>query len=99
MESKVQNKENVLVWLDFDAYSYINFGVIIELAKLDKFDFIGIVTTKQDMSFFQKQKMIPFKKLIYYPDCYINESTFDLAPHFQPDSILCPARSVAVGYA
>jgi len=82
MESKneiiVNNKKNILVWLDFDAYSYINFGVITELIKLDDFDFIGIVTTKQDMSFFQNQKIIPFKKLIYYPDCYINKSTFDL---------------------
>ena len=45
-------KENIIVWLDFDAYSYINFGIIIELAKLDKYDFIGVVTTKQDISFF-----------------------------------------------
>ena len=71
-------KENILVWLDFDAYSYVNFGAIIELAKLEKFDFIGIVTTKQDMSFFEHQKIIPFKKLIYYPDCYINKSDFNL---------------------
>ena len=25
-------KENIIVWLDFDAYSYINFGIIIEEA-------------------------------------------------------------------
>ena len=49
-------KENILVWLDFDAYSYMNFGIIIELAKLAKYDFIGVVTTKQDMSFFENQK-------------------------------------------
>jgi len=72
------NKNNILVWLDFDAYSYINFGVITELSKLEDFNFIGIVTTKQDMDFFQNQKIIPFKKLIYYPDCYINKSTFNL---------------------
>jgi len=80
MEKSEMNseKENILVWLDFDAYSYVNFGAIIELAKLDKFDFIGIVATKQDMSFFENQKIIPFKKLIYYPDCYINKSDFDL---------------------
>jgi len=77
-KNKVNNKKNIIVWLDFDAYSYINFGVITELIKLDDFDFIGIVTTKQDMNFFQNQKIIPFKKLIYYPDCYINKSTFDL---------------------
>ena len=77
-KTKKKMKENLLIWLDFDAYSYVNFGVIIELAKLDKFDFIGIVTTKQDMSFFENQKIIPFKKLIYYPDCYINKSDFSL---------------------
>jgi hypothetical protein len=71
-------KENIIVWLDFDAYSYINFGITIELAKLDKFDFIGIVTTKQDMSFFEHQKIIPFKKIIYYPNCYINKKNYNL---------------------
>jgi hypothetical protein len=78
-KSEMSNKkENILVWLDFDAYSYVNFGAIIELAKLDKFDFIGIVTTKQDMSFFEHQKIIPFKKLIYYPDCYIKKSDYNI---------------------
>lgn len=72
------NKKNIVVWLDFDAYSYINFGVINALSKINNFNFIGIVTTKQDMSFFQNQKKIQFKELIYYPDCYINKSTFDL---------------------
>jgi len=77
-EIKIDNKNIILVWLDFDAYSYINFKVITELNKLGNFEFIGIVTTKQDMNFFQNQKIIPFRKLIYYPDCYINKSTFDL---------------------
>ena len=71
-------KENIVVWLDFDGYAYLNFGIIIELAKLNKFNFIGIVTTKQDISFFQNQKIIPFKKLIYYPDCYINKQNYNL---------------------
>jgi len=71
-------KENIIVWLDFDAYSYINFGIIIELAKLDKYDFIGVVTTKQDMSFFENQKIIPFKKIIYYPNCYINKKNYNI---------------------
>mgnify|MGYP000285985713 CR=1 FL=1 len=31
-----KEKGNIIVWLDFDAYSYINFGIIIELAKLEK---------------------------------------------------------------
>lgn len=71
-------KENIIVWLDFDAYSYINFGIIIELAKLDKYDFIGVVTTKQDMSFFENQEIIPFKKIIYYPNCYINKKNYNI---------------------
>ena len=75
---KTYNKKNILVWLDFDAYSYLNFATIVELSKLDEFEFIGIVTTKQDMSFFQNQKLILFKKLIYYPDCYINKTNFNL---------------------
>ena len=71
-------KENIVVWLDFDAYSYINFGIIIELAKLDKYNFIGVVTTKQDMSFFENQEILPFKKIIYYPNCYINKQNYNL---------------------
>lgn len=78
VKNKKEDRTNILVWLDFDAYSYVNFGIMIELAKLEKYDFIGIVTTKQDMSFFQNQKIITFKKLIYYPECYIDKSTFDL---------------------
>ena len=73
-----KEKGNIIVWLDFDAYSYINFGIIIELAKLEKYDFIGIVTTKQDVSFFENQKIIPFKKIIYYPNCYINKKNYSL---------------------
>lgn len=70
--------DRVLVWLDFGPYAYMNFGIISELSKLDKFEFIGIVTTRQDISFFQNQNIIPFEKLIYYPDCYINKSSFNL---------------------
>lgn len=77
--SNVQNdRESVLVWLDFGPYAYVNFGIISELSKLGDFDFVGIVTTQQDVSFFQNQKIIQFKKLIYYPDCYINKSSFNL---------------------
>jgi len=70
--------ENVIVWLDFDTYAYINFGIISALSKLAKFNFIGIVTTPQDLSFFQNQQNLPFKKLLYYPDCYVGKSTYDL---------------------
>lgn len=77
---KISNleKENVIVWLDFDAYAYINFGIISALSKLDKFNFIGIVANQENLSFFQNQQIIPFKKLIYYPDCYIQKPTFNL---------------------
>ena len=30
------------------------------------------------MGFFEKQKFIKFKKLLYYPDCYIKKSNFDI---------------------
>jgi len=71
-------KDNIVVWLDFDAYAYISFGIISALSKLDKFDLIGIVATKQDMSFFQNQHIVEFKKLFYYPECYIKKSSFDM---------------------
>ena len=71
-------KETVIVWLDFDAYSYFYLGVISKLSKLGKFDFIGIIARKQDMEFFEKQEFVKFKKLFYYPDCYIKKSTFNI---------------------
>lgn len=70
--------ENVMVWLDFDTYAYTNFGIISALSKLDKFDFIGIVTTPQDISFFQNQQIVSFKKLLYYPECYVGKTAYDL---------------------
>ena len=70
--------ENIIVWLDFDAYAYVNFGIISALSKLDKFNFIGIVANQENLSFFQNQQIVPFKKLIYYPDCYIQKPTFNL---------------------
>jgi hypothetical protein len=73
-----EKKETILVWLDFGPYSYINLGIIKELKELKEFDFIGIVTTHQDLSFFQKQKFISFKKLFYYPDCYIGKTDFNI---------------------
>ena len=71
-------QENILVWLDFDAYSYTNFAIASELYKLTKANFIGLVTTKQDVSFFQDQKIMPFKKLMYYPECYINKKSYNI---------------------
>ena len=74
----MSEKETILVWLDFDAYSYFHLGVISKLSKLGEFDFIGIITRKQDMEFFEKQEFVKFKKLLYYPDCYINKSTYNM---------------------
>ena len=71
-------KETIIVWLDFDAYSYFHLGVISELSKLENYDFIGIITRKQDMEFFEKQEFVKFKKLLYYPDCYIKKSNFNI---------------------
>ena len=82
---KSNNKEeNILVWLDFDAYSYLNFGIVNALSKLNNFNFFGIVTTKQDISFFEKQQLIPFKKIMYYPDCYINKLSFNIEKFLPP---------------
>jgi hypothetical protein len=77
-EKLSKEKDTILVWLDFGPYPYFYLGVISELSKLGKFDFIGIITTKQDMSFFKKQNFVKFKKLLYYPECYIGKSTFDI---------------------
>lgn len=70
--------ENVLVWLDFGPTAYINFGVATALSKIDTCNFIGIVSGKQDISFFQNQQITPFQKLFYYPDCYMAKPSFDL---------------------
>ena len=77
-EHKTNQKTKILVWLDFGPYAYFNFGIISALSKLDEFEFIGITTIKKDYIFFQNQKSIQFKKLLYYPDCYINKSSYDL---------------------
>ena len=69
---------NVIVWLDSGPTAYINFGIASALSKIDKYNFIGIVSGKQDISFFQNQQITPFRTLFYYPDCYIGKSTFDL---------------------
>ncbi len=70
--------ENIVVWLDFGPTAYINFGIASALSKIDKCNFIGIVSGKQDISFFQNQQIIPFQTLLYYPDCYMGKPTFDL---------------------
>lgn len=83
LENKIPEQSNktdtILAWLDFGPYSYVNFGIINELSKLKKYDFVGIVTTEQDVNFFQKQKMIGFKEILYYPDCYIGKKNFSLS--------------------
>lgn len=70
--------ENIIVWLDFGPTAYINFGIASALSKIDKCNFIGIVSGKQDISFFQNQQITPFQTLFYYPDCYIDKPTFDV---------------------
>jgi hypothetical protein len=76
-QANTQGK-NIIVWLDFGPTAYINFGIVSALSKIDKFNFIGIVSTKQDISFFQNQQITPFQTLLYYPDCYIGKTAFDL---------------------
>ena len=69
---------NVIVWLDFNGYAYVNFAIILALSKLNKFNLIGIVASKSDLIFFQTQKIITFKKLIYFPECYDNKSSYNI---------------------
>ena len=77
-KKSLRDKDTILVWLDNGPYSYFHLGIISELDKLGKFDFVGIIARKQDMDFFENQNYIHFKKLFYYPDCYIGKSTFDI---------------------
>jgi hypothetical protein len=72
-------EETILVWLDSGPYVYTHLGIITALSKLRKFNFIGIINSKQDINFLQKQNFIQFKKLLYYPECYIGKSTFNLS--------------------
>ena len=76
-QTNTQN-ETMLVWLDFGPTAYINFGIASALSKIDKCNFIGIVSGKKDVNFFQNQQITPFQKLFYYPDCYMGKSTFNL---------------------
>ena len=69
---------NILFWLDQGPYAYINLGVASSLSKLGKFNFFGIVATKQDIDFLNNQQIIPFKEITYYPDCYIGKSSYDI---------------------
>lgn len=78
-ESNHTKKDIIFVWLDFGPYAYINFSIIYELSKMRQFDIIGIVNTKQDLSFFEKQDYIKFKKIIYYPECYIGKSNVSMS--------------------
>ena len=68
----------VIVWLDQGPYAYVNLGVASSLSKLAKFDFFGIVATHQDVSFLNNQKIIPFREIMYYPNCYLKKSSFDI---------------------
>lgn len=71
-------KIKILVWLDFGPYAYFNLGMILELSKIKDFEFIGITTIKKDYKFFKEQKLVKFEKLFYYPDCYLNKSSYDI---------------------
>ncbi|EPA05325.1 hypothetical protein [Candidatus Nitrosarchaeum limnium] len=74
-----ENKSaNVLVWLDQGPYSFINLAIAKSLSEFGVYNFFGIVATRQDVSFFKEQKIIQFNEILYYPDCYINKSFFDI---------------------
>ena len=56
-------QDNILVWLDFDAYSYTNFAISSELYKLTESNFIGLVATKQDVDFFSESRNYAIQKI------------------------------------
>lgn len=71
-------KNNILVWFDQGPYSYLNLGLSVSISKIQNFDFFGIIATQQDMNFFNSQQLLPFKQLLYYPECYQNKSNYDI---------------------
>jgi len=68
------NPKKVLLWLDHSAYAYQNFAIGVSLSNLENYDFYGIVAQKKDYEFFNQQTKLKFKKLWYYPECYINKN-------------------------
>ncbi len=77
MEEIHSDKNTVLLWLDNGPYAYIHFAIAHALSKISNSEFVGIVTNKQDVSFFENQKYLKFKKLFYYPECYQEKSSYD----------------------
>jgi len=53
----MSEKETIFVWLDFDTYSYFHLGLISKLYKLEKFDFIGIISRKQIWDFLKNKNL------------------------------------------
>ena len=79
LENEINEKDmTVLVWLESGPYPYIHLGITSSLSKLNKFKFIGIINSKQEISFLEKQKFLQFEKLFFYPDCYIGKSAYNL---------------------
>lgn len=91
MDSKNSKNNTILIWFDAGSYTYIHFGIIHALSKLGNFDFVGIVATQQDVDFLKKQNLINFKKLFYYPECYISKSEYNstILKEFEKKYELC----------
>lgn len=77
MYQKVQRTKKlmtkkILVWLD-DNYSYLHYGICLELSKLDNFEFYGFVSRKNDYDFLNYQKKLSFTELHYYSKSYFGK--------------------------
>lgn len=68
----------VLLWLDFDCYSYIVLGLAKALDRHNANQYVGICATKTDYEFFKKQDIIDFTDLRYYPDSYNCSEGYDM---------------------
>jgi len=67
---------NIIVWLDFGPTAYINFGIASALSKIDKCNFIGIVSGKQDISFFSKSTNNSFSNIVILSRLLYREADF-----------------------
>lgn len=67
----------ILLWFDFDCYTYINLGVGKELANNNNTEFIGVVATKPDYEFLKQGTVLDMDELWYYPDSYNHPKEYD----------------------
>lgn len=74
----MNEKHNCLIWFDLGPYSYLHLGIARSINEIKKMNFYGLVSSKHEYDFLNQQKFT-FKELVYYPECYIDQQTYDLA--------------------